>query len=458
MKRESGDLFDRDTIVALATAPGRGAIATVRVSGPQAFEIARKHVEPWPPDSRVASLCDIHDNGHALDQGLVTLFPSPGSFTGENVVELSTHGGHTVPLSVVAALIRSGARQALPGEFTRRAILNGKLDLIQAEAIGELVNARSSAMQRAALTQLHGGLTERLSALREKLIALEALIAYEIDFPEEDDGPISEEEISASAESIRISLEELASTTSFGEVIREGAVVVIAGPPNSGKSSLFNALIGRTRAIVTELPGTTRDALEAVIEYRDWPVRLVDTAGLRDTTDRIERLGIEVSQRYLSSADVVLGCAETGDALTEIRKGISELTSAPVILVQTKADLHASAPAQGSGSRDQAILVSAEKRTGLETLLEKITEVLGQSYGDHSADAPILTTTRQATAVQTALQELNSFVSARKERAVPATIAAVHIRTAAGALEELIGSVDVEDMLTKLFSTFCIGK
>jgi tRNA modification GTPase len=450
---KSDNLFERDTIVALATAPGRGAIATVRISGADAFEIARKHVDPWPAEARVASLCDIHDNGHALDEALVTLFPSPGSFTGENVVELSTHGGHTVPLSVVAAIIRTGARQALPGEFTRRAILNGKLDLIQAEAIGELVNARSTAMQRAALTQLHGGLTERLTGLREKLISLEALIAYEIDFPEEDDGPISEEEISAAADSIRVALEELASTTSFGELIREGAVIVIAGPPNSGKSSLFNALIGRARAIVTELPGTTRDALEAVIEYRDWPLRLVDTAGLRDTTDRIERLGIEVSQQYLSSADVVLACAESDEALNHIKQGISQLTSAPVILVQTKADLHGAAAPTG-----EAVSVSAEKRTGLETLLGRITEVLRASYGEHSTDAPILTTSRQTAAVQSALQELNSFMSARKERSVPATIAAVHIRTAAGALEELIGSVDVEDVLTKLFSTFCIGK
>jgi tRNA modification GTPase len=430
----------------------------VRISGPYAFEIARRHVDPWPADARIASLCGIHDNGHALDEALVTLFPSPGSFTGENVVELSTHGGHTVPLSVVAAFIRSGARQALPGEFTRRAVLNGKLDLIQAEAIGELVNARSSAMQRAALAQLHGGLTERLTRLRENLIALEALIAYEIDFPEEDDGPISEEQISAAAEGIRVALAELASTTSFGELIREGAVVVIAGPPNSGKSSLFNALIGRARAIVTEIPGTTRDALEAVIEYRDWPLRLVDTAGLRDTSDRIERLGIEVSERYLSSADVVLACAETDQSLSQTKAGISELTTAPVLLVRTKADLHTAPVTSSSEQTEGAVSVSAEKRSGLEDLLARIAGILRESYGDHSADAPILTTSRQSAAVATALEELGSFVSARKEQKVPATIAAVHIRAAAGALEELIGSVDVEDVLAKLFSTFCIGK
>jgi tRNA modification GTPase len=179
-----------ETIVAVATAPGRGALALIRLSGAKAFEIAAGHVKPWPTAGRIATHCELFEGVEALDDSVVTLFPGPHSFTGEDVVEISTHGGMAVPASVVAALIRSGATPALPGEFTRRAILNGKLDLIQAEGVGELVNARSSAMQRAALTQIHGGLTRKLSALREDFLALEALIAYDIDFPSEDDGPI----------------------------------------------------------------------------------------------------------------------------------------------------------------------------------------------------------------------------------------------------------------------------
>lgn len=448
---------DEDTIVAIATPPGRGAIAVVRLSGATAFEIARRHIAPWPAKPRAATLCEITDQTGQLDQGLVTLFPGPDSFTGENVVEVSTHGGYIVPLSVAAAFIRSGARQAAAGEFTRRAILSGKLDLIQAEGIGELANSRSSAMQRAALVQLHGGLTRKLTELRDSFISLEALIAYEIDFPEEDDGPIDEREIQHAAAKIENELEEILSTASFGELIREGAVVVIAGPPNSGKSSLFNALLGKARAIVTDVPGTTRDALEAVIEAAEWPLRLVDTAGLRDTKDRIERLGIEVSERYLSSADIVLACAESDEGLNHTLAVISALTSAPVIKVKTKADLHWGG-AQGTRSNGAGLVVSAEQRTGLDALLDRISEVLRCSYGEHPADTPVLTTARQSAALNKSLQELRSFGAARTCEGIPATIAAVHLRTAAGVLEELIGSVDVEDVLARLFSTFCVGK
>jgi tRNA modification GTPase len=448
---------DEDTIVAIATPTGRGAIAIVRMSGAAAFEIARHHVIPWPGKPRVATLCLITDRNGELDQGLATLFPSPDSFTGENVFEVSTHGGHAVPLSVTAAFIRSGARQAVPGEFTRRAILNGKLDLIQAEGIGELVDSRSSAMQRAALVQLHGGLTRKLTELRDSFISLEALIAYEIDFPEEDDGPIDERQIQSAAARVEKELEEILSTASFGELIREGAIVVIAGPPNSGKSSLFNALLGKARAIVTEVPGTTRDALEAVIEAEGWPLRLVDTAGLRDTDNRIERLGIEVSERYLSSADIVLACAESDEGLDHTLAVISALTPAPVLRVMTKADLHGCTAERG-GLNGAGLMVSAERRTGLEALLDRISEVLRSSYGKHPADAPVLTTARQSAALSKALEELRSFNAARTREGIPATIAAVHLRTAAGVLEELIGSVDVEDVLAKLFSTFCVGK
>ena len=255
-----------DTIVAVATPSGRGALALVRLSGPDAFAIAGKHLRPSPLQPRVTQLCGVHDGNELLDQALVTLFPGPNSFTGDDTVEFSTHGGYLVPSSVVAALISSGARQALPGEFTRRAVLNGKLDILQAEAIGDLIDARSQTMRRTALGQLDGGLSRRLLQLRSSLIDLEALIVYDIDFPEEDDGPVSRERVDKAATDIALSLEALLATAPTGELIREGAIVVIAGPPNAGKSSLFNALLGRSRAIVTEMPGTTRDALEAVIE------------------------------------------------------------------------------------------------------------------------------------------------------------------------------------------------
>lgn len=445
-----------DTIVAVATPNGRGALALVRLSGPDAFAIAGKHLRPRPSEPRVAQLCSVHNGSEELDQALVTLFPGPNSFTGDDTVEISTHGGFLVPSSVIAALISSGARQALPGEFTRRAVLNGKLDILQAEAVSDLIDAGSHAMQRTALRQLDGGLSRRLLLLRENLIELEALIVYDIDFPEEDDGPVPRERVENAATTIVESLKALLATSPAGELIREGAVVVIAGPPNAGKSSLFNALLGRSRAIVTELPGTTRDALEAVIDSGGWPLRLVDTAGLRETDDRIEKLGIEVSKRYLSSAHVILACAESAEGLEATVKGVARNSSAPVLRIRTKADL----AVEGSelSPVSPTIAVSAETGTGLQDLLDAVDETLRRQHGEIVPDLPVLTRARHRYAITVACSELEQFQRAWGEGSLPATVASVHLRTAVIALEELIGTVEVEDVFDRVFSSFCVGK
>lgn len=445
-----------DTIVAVASAHGRGAVALVRLSGADAFSIAAKHLRLSPPEPRVTRLCDVFDGEQKLDQALVTLFPSPNSFTGEDTVEFSTHGGYLVPSTIVAALISSGARQATPGEFTRRAVLNGKLDILQAEAIGDLIDASSHVMQRTALGQLDGGLSRRLLSLRNDLIGLEALIVYDVDFPEEDDGPIPRKKINQAADGIARSLEALLSTGPAGEVIRDGAIVVIAGPPNAGKSSLFNVLLGRSRAIVTEIPGTTRDALEAVIDSGKWPLRLVDTAGLRETDDRIERLGVEVSERYLATADVVLACAEDSRSLEETIGLVSRNSTAPILAVRTKSDL----VSKGDETTPSQIVipVSAETGTGLQELLGAIDDTLDTRHGEIVPDLPLLTRARHRKAISTARAELGQFIAAWQEEKLPATIAAVHLGTAVHALEELIGAVEVEEVLDRVFSSFCVGK
>jgi tRNA modification GTPase len=445
-----------DTIVAVATPTGMGALALVRVSGAGAFEIAQRHVSSWPSEPRVAQLSTIHQSGEVLDRALVTLFPGPNSFTGDDTVEISTHGGYLVPGSIVAALISSGARQALPGEFTRRAVLNGKLDILQAEAIGDLIDARSQAMQHTALAQLDGGLSRRLLQLREDLVGLEALIAYDIDFPEEDDGPVPREKIEGAVAKMVASLEALLATAPAGELIREGAVVVIAGPPNAGKSSLFNSLLGRSRAIVTEIPGTTRDALEAVVDSGKWPLRLVDTAGLRDTVDPIERLGIEVSERYLAGAAVVLACAENSEGLEETDSAVRLKSTAPVIAVRTKADLATSKDMPPDGAH--VVPVSAHTGAGLQQLLEAIDEAIAATYGEVAPDLPMLTRARHRQALATALEEIRQFKETWSGGRLPAPVASVHLRTAVYVLEELIGAVDVEDVLDRVFSSFCVGK
>ena len=302
-----------DTIAALATAAGPGAIALVRMSGPEAFKILRAltpdHGDPAP---RMATLQSItkSEGGDLLDRALVTAFPRPDSYTGEDLVEISCHGGWLVPRLILEACVATGARLAEPGEFTRRAVLHGKMDLVQAEAVLDLIEGRSKAQHDAALFQVERGLSRRIAELREQLVTVEAYLAHHIDFPEEDEAPVSVDRVVDAASALREALEELLETAPEGELLREGALTVLAGPPNSGKSSLYNALLGEERAIVTEVPGTTRDALEAVISIGGFPFRLVDTAGLRDSDDRVEELGIEVARRYLDRADLVLFCVE----------------------------------------------------------------------------------------------------------------------------------------------------
>src|SRR5215468_6119892 len=304
------------TIVAPATAPGRGALAIVRLSGPHAHAMAQRAVDRWPAEPRVATLSTVRDAaGGELDQSVVIRYDEPASFTGEDAVEIITHGGPVVSATVVGAFVALGARLAAPGEFTRRAVLNGKLDILQAEATGDLVSASSRAAQQTALRQLDGGLSRRVLALRDQLIGLEALIAYDIDFPEEDDGPITPARITEATDQLVAALEALLSTARVGQLVREGAMVVLAGAPNVGKSSLFNALLGESRAIVTAIPGTTRDAIEAVIDTPILPLRLVDTAGIRDAVDPVEQLGVQVSASYVARAAVVLACGDSAASL-----------------------------------------------------------------------------------------------------------------------------------------------
>ncbi len=458
-----------DTIVALATAPGRGALALIRLSGPNAFEIAHAVVASWPPLPRRATLSEIGNGrtGEVLDRALVTRYDGPRSYTGENLVELTTHGGVLVPSTIIAALIDHGARQALPGEFTRRAVLNGKLDLTQAEAVADLIEARSRRGQAVALAQLDGGLSRRVTELRHALIEIEALIAYDIDFPEEDDGPVPVDRIITATNAVLDELTHLRATAEAGELVREGAVVVLAGAPNVGKSSLFNALLGQSRAIVTDVPGTTRDALEAVIDAGVWALRLVDTAGLRTTTDRVEQMGIEMSERYLDRAAVVLACGDDPASIASVVQLVQERTNVPIIVVRTKSDLAPRDEHQLVAQHYQIkpfpdylpmAAVSAETGAGLDALIALIVDLLSTHNIDLPLDAPVLTRIRHQHAVDEARTEVVRFLSAWREDQLPAPVAATHLRNAVVALEELIGIVGVDDVLDRVFSAFCVGK
>ena len=387
----------------------------------------------------------LHPESRELvDDCLAACFPRPHSYTADDLVEISTHGGLVVPAAAVAALVAAGARPATPGEFTRRAVLNGKMDLLQAEATADLIDAGSPAQRRRALQQLERGLSDRLAALRAEILELEALIAYDIDFPEEDEGPVNPERVRAAWSTVRGRVADLLKTAPEGERLHEGALLVIAGRPNAGKSSLFNALLGTERAIVTEIPGTTRDAIEAHAVIEGFPFRLVDTAGLRDTDERIERLGIEVSRKYLAAADLVLFCEERDDPS---REAFLAQVKAPVVVVRTKADVG------GAGGGGVSVVTGA----GLPELRRRLAEVAFGHLLALGDVEPVVTRARHRSALDRALAELEAFWRARAE-GVDAAATATHLRAAVLALDDLIGAVTPEDVLDRVFAAFCVGK
>jgi tRNA modification GTPase len=448
-----------DTIVAQATAGARSALAVVRLSGPHAHKIGAALLFPWHATARRTYLSTLRDplSEKTIDQCVVTVYTGPSSYTGEDMVELSLHGGEVGPALALNALLASGARQALPGELTRRALLNGKLDLLQAEAIADLVDSRSRAMHDVALDQLAGHLSARLRTLRDEIIELEALLAYDVDFPEEDDGPVSSSRIDEAARAVLDTIDALLATAATGEMIRSGAAIVIAGAPNAGKSSLFNALVGTQRAIVTDIPGTTRDALEAMVDMGPWPVRLVDTAGLRASDDVIERLGVEVAERHVKDAAIVLVCGESADALASALQSVRPLTNATMLAVGTKGDQQR-LPATIDTKVDY-VIVSARTGTGLPDLVASIVETLNRERSPMSASNPVITRERHRVALARAREEIAAFLNVRLEGiGLPATVAAVHLHSARGYLEELVGALDIEDVLDRVFSSFCVGK
>jgi tRNA modification GTPase len=457
-----------DTIAAVATAPGRGALAIVRISGPGTLRILGDIV----PGASVRSLSErrpeprvIVDpaSGEKLDRGLVTWFPGPASYTGEDSAEISVHGGLLVPGLVLAACVGAGARMARAGEFTQRAFLNGKLDLIQAEGVHDLIEADSEARRRAALTQVEGGLSRRLARLREGIVELEALLVYHLDFPEEDEPPVPVSTIILKGRELAEALGSLVGTAPEGELLRDGALVVLAGRPNSGKSSLFNALLGEKRAIVTSEPGTTRDAIEARISLSGFPFRVMDTAGIRDAPGEVERMGIEVARRYVDRAQVVLLCIRADEGLGAVERDFIRTIpeSVVVVPVHTMVDLAAEREDRGRMNEEigwigTSFEVSVLEGLGLKGLKEGLPELIFPTLID-AAELPVLTRRRQAQAVRLAGREVTEFVEAL-EGHIPAEVAATHLRAAESALEELLGVLEDDEVLDRVFGEFCIGK
>ena len=443
-----------DPIAALATPPGRSALAVLRLSGNGAFDIARRVAPSFRAEpARTARLARfVASDGTAIDRGLYLAFPAPASYTGEDMVEFTCHGGLVTPLQLLEALFAAGARPAFAGEFTRRAVLNGRMDLVQAEGVGDLIEATAPAQARAALHQVEGGLSRRIAVLRESLLQLEALLAYDVDFPEEDDGPVARDRLLSALADVADQVDRLLASAPAGERLREGALVVLAGAPNAGKSSLFNALLGHQRAIVTELAGTTRDAIEAHTDFMGWPIRLVDTAGIGDSAARLDVLGMEVSRRYVEAADLVIHCVEAGGQAgskgTDDVFDLSDLSDV-CVLVRTKTDL-----GRPSGPGIPISVVTGE---GIDQLRREAGERLFGARLPLADLEPALTRGRHREALTRARLAL-AQVRPHLEPGGDAVLAAHHVKSATHALDVLVGTVDIEEILDRLFAGFCVGK
>ena len=456
----------KDTIVAIATAPGRGGIGVVRLSGPDALAIARRMARPeLQPEARRAHYTPFMDvHGDEVDQGLLIYFPAPHSFTGEQVVELQGHGGPVLLDQLVATATALGARPAQPGEFSLRAFLNDRMDLTQAEAIADLIDAGTGAAARAAMQSLQGAFSKEIDRLVEDLIQLRLYVEAAIDFPEEEIDFLSDGKVRDDLESLRQQLQRVLGEARQGQLLRDGMTVVIAGRPNAGKSSLLNALAGRDTAIVTDIAGTTRDLLRESIQLDGLPLNVVDTAGLRESPDRVEQEGIrrawqamEEADRLLVVADVsqLTGLPDTLQALLPAQeRSLAEL-AVPVTLVLNKCDLVTDQPLTGVGQTPwPCFQVSATTGAGLDGLREHLKQVAGYQSEHHSRFSA---RRRHVTALEQAADALDHGL-AQLTGAAAGELLAEDLRAAQRALEEITGVFTADDLLGRIFSSFCIGK
>jgi tRNA modification GTPase len=457
-----------DTIAALATPLGEGALGVIRVSGPHAVPIVRavfrdRHGHPVErlPSHRVrfGKVIDPR-TGAILDEVLVTYMRAPHSYTREDAVEISGHGGVGVMTRILQALVSGGARLAEPGEFTKRAFLNGRLDLAQAEAVIDLIHASTEESHRLALAQLEGGLSQAILAMREDLLEVLAYVEGAMEFPEEDLELLPWGALLAKVQDIEGRLIALVDTFHTGRVLRQGVRVAIVGRPNVGKSSLFNALLAANRAIVTPIPGTTRDVLEEVVNLRGYPFRLVDTAGMRASDDPIEREGIGRARTSLENADLIVLVLDGSEPLTaEDDEAIATVRGKPVQVVLNKADLPAALVEHELQTRFPGwpiVAVSCKERQGLERLAEMMVETVLHGR-QRPREGPVLTKLRHWEALQHAHQSLERAGAAMAQR-LSGEFIALDLREALEGLGEIVGLNYSEDLLDKIFSEFCIGK
>jgi len=455
-----------DTIAAIATAMGESSIAVIRVSGPEAIvkvaPLFRSKTDLRKAESHTIHYGKIVDpaNGQVLDEVLVSVMKGPRSFTAEDVVEISTHGGIVAVQAVLALVLRSGVRLAEPGEFTKRAFLNGRIDLTQAEAVMDLIRSKSERAFQVARRQSEGALSKRIVPLRTKLIELLAHVEVNIDYPEHDVAEVTAGMIRERCTDVLKEVERLLQFANQGKILREGIVAAIVGRPNAGKSSLLNALARENKAIVTDIPGTTRDIIEESVSIAGIPLRLLDTAGIRETSDVVEKIGVERSRGALNEADLILLVLNFHEPLHEDElKLLDELKDRPVIIVVNKIDLEGRLDTDWIRQRfpeRRMVYLSAKEGTGLEDLERAVSELF-LSGGVESEDLTYVSNARHISLLHRAASSLKDAIGAA-DSGVPVDLIQIDLASAWETLGEIVGDSVGESLLDQIFSKFCLGK
>ncbi|NQV51709.1 MAG: tRNA uridine-5-carboxymethylaminomethyl(34) synthesis GTPase MnmE [Flavobacteriales bacterium] len=448
-----------DTIVALSTPQGVGAIGVIRLSGPEAFSVVAEHLGAWitEAEANTVHFGRFTTGDKVLDEVVATVFRAPRSYTGEDVIELSFHGSHFILNEALSALLTSGARLANPGEFTQRAFLNGKLDLSQAEAVADLIASESEAEHRLAMHQMRGGFSKEIAQLREELIHFASLIELELDFSEEDVEFANRDELVELVRTIQGFVQRLIDSFRFGNAIKQGVPVAIIGKPNAGKSTLLNHLLNEDRAIVSDIPGTTRDAIEDIAVIEGIRFRFIDTAGIRETEDIIESMGVKKSLEKMKSASVVLYLFDAVEPWDIHQKSIVGLieeldqTQAEVIPVANKTDLLAA----DTSFHEAVVPISAKSGVGIEALIQTILSRInttGAGRGD-----VVVTNARHLHALKATDEALKQSLHAI-ESGLSGDLIAADIREALHHLGSITGDITTDDLLGNIFGKFCIGK
>jgi tRNA modification GTPase len=447
-----------ETIVAISTPPGRGGIGMVRLSGPHALEIANSLLTPRSGLAHgQARFADIPDpeTKVKLDEAIATFFARPNSYTGEDLVEIAAHGSPVILELLVRSALRRGARLARPGEFTERAFLSGRIDLTQAEAVRDLIESQTLYQARVAAGQMGGALSRRIQPAKQKLVELIAVLEAGIDFAEDDVDVMADGEITGRIEAVRAALEELERSFERGRIVHSGLTLAIVGRPNVGKSSLFNRLVERERAIVTAMPGTTRDLVTETVSLGGIPLRLVDTAGLREAVDEAEAMGVQKSREALADADIVLVVLEAGVPLREDELGLIEsLEGRRALIARNKSDLEL--PGESIARLPlAAVHTSAITGQGIAELREALLHLVSNPAGE--TESGMLTSLRHHEAVSEAIAALENAAGAVRQK-VPHEMLLLDLYGALRQIDSLTGETTADDILNRIFSSFCIGK